>query len=37
DELSPAALATRVVLADCARALVRSGQWRGARLIHHKS
>nr|MDP2191407.1 LysR substrate-binding domain-containing protein [Rhodoferax sp.] len=35
DELSPAALATRVVLADCARALVGSGQWAGARLIHH--
>ncbi|WP_114972214.1 LysR substrate-binding domain-containing protein [Rhodoferax ferrireducens] len=37
DELSPAALATRVVLADCARQLVRSGQWVGARLIHHDS
>ena len=37
DELSPAALATRVVLADCARTLVRSGQWAGARLIHHDS
>lgn len=35
DELSPAALATRVVLADCARALVGSGQWEGSRLIHH--
>ena len=35
DELSPAALATRVVLADCARELVRSGAWEGARLIHH--
>lgn len=35
DELSPAALATRVVLADCARALVRSGAWEGTRLIHH--
>lgn len=35
DELSPAALATRVVLADCARALVTSGQWEGSRLIHH--
>ncbi len=33
DELSPAALATRVVLADCARTLVRSGQWAGTRLI----
>ena len=30
DELSPAALATRVVLADCARALVQSGAWLGA-------
>ncbi len=30
DELSPAALATRVVLADCARALVHSGVWQGA-------
>jgi LysR family tcuABC transcriptional regulator len=29
DELSPAALATRVVLADCARALVQSGAWQG--------
>lgn len=37
DELSPAALATRVVLADCARTLVRSGQWAGTRLIHHDS
>ena len=37
DELSPAALATRVVLADCARTLVRSGQWVGTRLIHHDS
>jgi len=37
DELSPAALATRVVLADCARELVGSGQWIGARLIHHDS
>lgn len=35
DELSPAALATRVVLADCARALVRTGTWQGARLTHH--
>ena len=39
DELSPAALATRVVLADCARELVRSGRWVGAALLpgHHKS
>ncbi|MEK9950596.1 MAG: LysR substrate-binding domain-containing protein [Curvibacter sp.] len=33
DELSPAALATRVVLADCARELVRTGRWIGATLI----
>jgi LysR family tcuABC transcriptional regulator len=32
EELSPAALATRVVLADCARTLVRSGVWLGASL-----
>lgn len=30
DELSPAALAARVVLADCARALVRQNLWFGA-------
>ncbi|MDB5929974.1 MAG: transcriptional regulator, LysR family [Polaromonas sp.] len=35
DELSPAALATRVVLADCARQLVRSGAWKGTQLAHH--
>ncbi|MFN4005043.1 MAG: LysR substrate-binding domain-containing protein [Hylemonella sp.] len=33
DELSPAALAARVVLADCARELVQSGHWQGARLL----
>ena len=33
DELSPAALATRVVLTDCARELVRSGRWIGAELV----
>lgn len=33
DELSPAGLATRVVLADCARELVRSGRWIGAALV----
>lgn len=33
DELSPAALAARVVLADCARALVGSGHWIGATLV----
>lgn len=32
DELSPAALATRVVMADTARALVREGRWVGASL-----
>ncbi len=31
DELSPAALAARVVLADCARTLVAEGRWLGAR------
>ncbi|WP_019652165.1 LysR family transcriptional regulator [Variovorax atrisoli] len=33
DELSPAALATRVVVADTARALVRDGLWAGASLL----
>ena len=37
DELSPAALATRVVLAECARGLVRSGVWQGTQLSHHDS
>lgn len=32
EELSPAALAARVVLADTARALVREGRWAGATL-----
>ncbi|MBI2768290.1 MAG: LysR family transcriptional regulator [Burkholderiales bacterium] len=32
DELSPAALAARVVLAACARALVQQGAWAGATL-----
>ena len=32
DELSPAALAARVVLMDCARQLVKSGNWVGATL-----
>lgn len=32
DELSPAALAVRIVLTDTARALVRSGHWPGASL-----
>ena len=32
DELSPAALAVRVVLASCTRELVSSGTWNGARV-----
>ena len=32
DELSPAGLAARVVLADVARSLVRAGRWTGATL-----
>ena len=32
DELSPAALAARVVLRDCARSLVGAGAWPGATL-----
>ena len=35
DELSPAALATRVVLAECSRTLVGSGAWVGATLVPH--
>ena len=37
DELSPAALAARVVLAECARELVWAGHWGGAKLTHHES
>ncbi len=37
DELSPAALAARVVLRDCAEHLVTSGAWAGATLSHHKN
>jgi LysR family tcuABC transcriptional regulator len=33
DELSPAALATRIVLQEVARALVEQGRWPGARLL----
>jgi LysR family tcuABC transcriptional regulator len=33
DELSPAALAARVVMADCARTLVQGGLWHGTTLI----
>ena len=32
DELSPAALAARVVMSDCVMQLVQSGQWTGAQL-----
>ncbi|MEY4758407.1 MAG: HTH-type transcriptional regulator GltC [Pseudomonadota bacterium] len=32
DELSPAALAARVVLGECAQRLVQQGRWTGARL-----
>ena len=35
DELAPAALATRVVMADTVRALVRDGLWAGARLLEN--
>lgn len=34
DELSPAGLAVRVAMVDCARVLVRGGQWGGARWSH---
>ncbi len=34
DELSPAALAARVVLAECVRELVGAGHWTGATLSH---
>jgi LysR family transcriptional regulator, regulatory protein for tcuABC len=37
DELSPAGLAVRVVLAQCARTLVDAGHWGGARWTHHDS
>ena len=37
DELSPAALAARVVLRDCAEHLVTRGAWAGATLSHHKN
>jgi LysR family tcuABC transcriptional regulator len=37
DELSPAALAVRVVLAGAARELVEAGRWGGASLSHHGS
>lgn len=37
EELTPAARAVRVALADCTRELVGSGRWAGARLSHHES
>lgn len=37
DELSPAALAARVVLLDCVKSLVESGAWEGATLSHHEN
>ncbi|MES2185218.1 MAG: LysR substrate-binding domain-containing protein [Pseudomonadota bacterium] len=37
DELSPAALAVRVVLTDTARSMVRNGQWPGAVLVEASS
>lgn len=37
EELSPAGLAARVVLADVARQLVREGRWPGARLRSEES
>lgn len=36
DELSPAALAARVVLIDCVRQLLRGDAWAGTALIHHE-
>ncbi|WP_310636082.1 LysR substrate-binding domain-containing protein [Delftia acidovorans] len=36
DELSPAALAARVVLIECVRQLLRGGAWAGTALIHHE-
>lgn len=37
EELSPAALAARVVLSVCARELARSGGWSGTRLHAHEA
>ena len=36
DELSPAALATRVVVVDCVKRLIGGGAWPGTRLWHHE-
>lgn len=35
DELSPAALATRIVIRDTLQALVQEGHWPGTQLWHH--
>jgi LysR family tcuABC transcriptional regulator len=35
DELSPAALCTRLVLTHCVRAMVQDGSWPDARLVDH--
>ncbi|MBX3608858.1 MAG: LysR family transcriptional regulator [Hydrogenophaga sp.] len=37
DELSPAALATRVVVVDCVKRLIEGGTWPGTRLWHHEN
>ena len=37
EELSPAARAVRVTLADCAAELVRTGRWAGARFAITKT
>lgn len=37
EELSPAGRAVRVTVAQCARELVESGSWAGARLSHHEN
>ncbi len=37
EELTPAALATRLVICDTVRALVDHGHWSGVRLWHHES
>ena len=36
DELSPAALATRVVVVDCVKRLIGGDAWPGTRLWHHE-
>ncbi|OZI77808.1 LysR substrate-binding domain-containing protein [Bordetella genomosp. 12] len=37
EDLSPAALAARAVMAECIRQLIGDGIWQGTRLIHHKN